>query len=193
MTISPSGQLDAQQKRKHSHYFKDVSKLTVIDVYRVLELFNVTDQALGHAIKKLLLAGQRGAGKDFRKDVQEAIDTLQRRIEMLNEDQPIGSIFVDSIIKDAPRFASISAGGAGGPGPTVQLNDPLNSPRSMAVSEGGATIGPKMWTVWHGSKLGPRLERPDILVDIRGNEFEREAIPANHVSWAQVTEYKLHQ
>lgn len=85
MMSSPSAE---QQRRKHAHYFKDVSNLDTIDVYRVLDLFNVTDQTLGHAIKKLLVAGGRGAGKDFRKDVQEAIDTLQRRLEMLNEDEP---------------------------------------------------------------------------------------------------------
>lgn len=73
--------------RKHNHYFKDVSHLSEIDVYRVLQLFNVSDQALGHAIKKLLCAGQRGAGKDHRKDIQEAIDTLQRRLEMQDEDE----------------------------------------------------------------------------------------------------------
>ena len=75
--------------RKHSHYFRDVSHLKEIDIYRFLELFNVTDQALGHAIKKLVAPGGRGAGKDFRKDVQEAIDTLQRRLEMMDEDAPI--------------------------------------------------------------------------------------------------------
>lgn len=73
--------------RKHNHYFKDVSNLKEIDVYRVLQLFQVDDQALGHAIKKLLCAGQRGAGKDHRQDIQEAIDTLQRRLEMQDEDE----------------------------------------------------------------------------------------------------------
>lgn len=73
--------------RKHNHYFKDVSKLQDVDVYRVLRLFGVTDQALGHAIKKLLVAGGRGAGKDIRQDVQEAIDTLQRWVEIDDEDK----------------------------------------------------------------------------------------------------------
>ena len=73
--------------RKHNHYFKNVAHLQEIDVYRVLDLFEVTDQALGHAIKKLLCAGKRGAGKDHRKDIQEAIDTLQRRLEMQDEDE----------------------------------------------------------------------------------------------------------
>lgn len=70
--------------RKHNHYFKDVSKLQTVDVYRVLELFNVADQAIGHAIKKLLVAGGRGV-KDISRDVQEAIDTLKRWQEMQTE------------------------------------------------------------------------------------------------------------
>lgn len=76
--------------RKHSHYFKPLpAGATHIDVYRVLEMFGVTDQALGHAIKKLLVAGGRGV-KDQRKDIQEAVDTLQRRLEMMDEDEAAG-------------------------------------------------------------------------------------------------------
>lgn len=72
--------------KKHSHYYKDVSQLEEIDVYRVCELFEVDDPsgALQHAIKKLLCTGKRGAGKDFRKDIQEAIDTLRRKLDMLD-------------------------------------------------------------------------------------------------------------
>lgn len=77
--------------RKHAHYFRDVAHLSELDVYRVLDLFGVTDQALGHAIKKLLAPGGRGASKDFRRDVQEAIDTLTRRLEMLDEDATAGT------------------------------------------------------------------------------------------------------
>ena len=76
--------------RKHSHYFKDVSHLKEVDVYRVLELFEVTDQAVGHAIKKLLCMGKRGA-KDQAKDLQEAIDTLERLKEMAMENEVAGS------------------------------------------------------------------------------------------------------
>lgn len=72
-------------ERKHAHYHKSVAHLSSVDVYRVLELFGVTDQALGHAIKKLLVAGNRGV-KNIDKDVQEAIDTLQRWQEMRAED-----------------------------------------------------------------------------------------------------------
>lgn len=72
-------------ERKHAHYHKSVAHLGSVDVYRVLGLFGVTDQALGHAIKKLLVAGNRGV-KNMDRDVQEAIDTLQRWQEMRAED-----------------------------------------------------------------------------------------------------------
>ena len=71
---------------KHSHYYKNVEHLKEIDVYRVLQLFNVIDPCMQHAIKKLLVAGGRGAGKDVDKDVQEAIDSLIRWQEMRQEE-----------------------------------------------------------------------------------------------------------
>lgn len=73
--------------RKHSHYFKDVSGLGTVDVYRVLLLFGVTDPCLQHAIKKLLVAGGRGGGKDISRDVREARETLERWEEMRREEQ----------------------------------------------------------------------------------------------------------
>jgi len=68
-----------------SHYQKPVSHLKWIDVYRVLTLFNVTNPCLQHAVKKLLCAGQRGA-KGQKQDVQEAIASLMRYLEMQTED-----------------------------------------------------------------------------------------------------------
>lgn len=75
--------------RKHSHYFRPIAHLCVIDIYRFLDLFNVTDQALGHAIKKLVVPGMRGGNKTSRKDIEEAIDTLQRKLEMMDEDAAV--------------------------------------------------------------------------------------------------------
>jgi hypothetical protein len=72
-------------EQNHSHYFKDVSNLNFIDVYRVLLLFGVTDPCLQHATKKLLCAGNRGV-KDELKDVQEAITSLTRYLEIKTED-----------------------------------------------------------------------------------------------------------
>jgi len=79
--------------RIHNHYFKDVSKLDTIDVYRVLSLFNVTDPCIQHAVKKLLVAGGRGAGKDITRDIKEAIDSLNRWQEMRDEDARPEAVF----------------------------------------------------------------------------------------------------
>jgi hypothetical protein len=76
----------AHELSNHNHYFKSVSHLTRIDVYRILNLYQVTDPCLQHAIKKLLVAGTRGAGKGPRQDIQEAIDSLERWKEMRKED-----------------------------------------------------------------------------------------------------------
>ena len=69
--------VENRQPRVHNHYFKDVTKLQYIDVYRVLGLFSVTDPSIAHAVKKLLVAGGRGAGKSIDKDIQEAIDVME--------------------------------------------------------------------------------------------------------------------
>lgn len=72
---------------QHGHYFKDVSDLDEVDVYRVCDLFEVNDPsgAKQHAIKKLLCSGKRGA-KDERKDLEEARDTIIRKLSMMTED-----------------------------------------------------------------------------------------------------------
>jgi hypothetical protein len=49
----------------------------VIDVYDVLDAFDVTNPATAHAVKKLLCTGSRGV-KDWETDLQEAIDSLER-------------------------------------------------------------------------------------------------------------------
>lgn len=57
-----------------------------LDPYRVFVLYGVRHPALQQAIKKALCAGQRRGGKDARQDVQEAIEALQRWLEMDDED-----------------------------------------------------------------------------------------------------------
>lgn len=71
--------------RPFGHYFKDVRHLDGVDVYRVLSLFEVTDPALQHAVKKLLCTGKRGA-KDQETDLKEAIASVERALEMRKED-----------------------------------------------------------------------------------------------------------
>lgn len=77
-------------KTSHDHYFKDVSHLEKIDVYRVADLFGVMHPCLQHAAKKIICAGQRGH-KDQQRDVQDAIDSLHRWQEMQEEDSKRGN------------------------------------------------------------------------------------------------------
>ena len=84
ITDHAKAMIDAKP-REFDHYYKDVSSLKSIDVYRVLELFDVTNPAIQHAVKKLLVAGGRGV-KDQAKDVEEAIKSLQRWQEMRQEE-----------------------------------------------------------------------------------------------------------
>lgn len=72
----------------YPHYYKSVQGLTHVDIYRVLQLFEVSDPCLQHAVKKLLVAGGRGAGKDITRDIQEAKDSLTRWQEMRSEERP---------------------------------------------------------------------------------------------------------
>lgn len=71
---------------KHSHYYKDVSNLDKIDVYRIIQLYEITDPCLQHVLKKLLVTGNRGH-KNFKTDITNMIDTLTRKLEMMEEDK----------------------------------------------------------------------------------------------------------
>lgn len=52
-----------------------------VDVYSVLEAFNVTCPARAHAIKKLLCAGLRGKG-DTLQDLKESVEAVTRAIQI---------------------------------------------------------------------------------------------------------------
>lgn len=65
---------------KINKYEKRIKNITV-DVYDVLKGFNVQCPAMQHAIKKMLCSGQRGF-KDAEKDKREAIQSIERSIEL---------------------------------------------------------------------------------------------------------------
>ena len=67
-------------------YIVDIIKYNKLDIYRILKLYEVSDPCLQHAIKKLLCAGKRGGAKNFLQDVNEAILSLKRLLEMQGED-----------------------------------------------------------------------------------------------------------
>lgn len=56
-------------------------KSTTIDVYDVLQAFEVTNPALQHLIKKALCAGLRGH-KDRQQDLNEILESAKRAIEL---------------------------------------------------------------------------------------------------------------
>lgn len=86
--VQPESKLYAPENaKKYNHYFVRVP-WSHIDIYRLLELFKVTDNAIGHAVKKLLVPGLRG-NKPTKQDIIEARDTLNRRIEMWDEDESV--------------------------------------------------------------------------------------------------------
>jgi len=59
------------------------------DVYRVLKAFGVTCPALQHAVKKLLMPGQRGS-KDQLQDLEEALLSVSEAIAMARAGLPEG-------------------------------------------------------------------------------------------------------
>ena len=71
---------------KYGKYFVDVEHLKKIDIYRLVELFPINDHALEHVVKKLLLGGVRTGGKNAHDEVIECRDTLNRWLEMREED-----------------------------------------------------------------------------------------------------------
>jgi len=70
---------DFKEKPKNP-YIKNC-KGTDVDVYDVLVAFNVTNPAMAHAIKKMLVPGKRGV-KSVKQDMQEAIASIKRAIEL---------------------------------------------------------------------------------------------------------------
>lgn len=69
---------------KHNHYKREITvgeSTITVDLYFMLRLFGVTDQAVGHAVKKLMFAGQRGA-KSYTQDLSEARDTIERALDL---------------------------------------------------------------------------------------------------------------
>ena len=67
---------------KHYRYeYKGIK----LDPYRILDIYGIGHPAQQHAIKKLLRAGK--AHKSLRQDVAEVVSTLNRWLEMMQEDE----------------------------------------------------------------------------------------------------------
>jgi serine protease Do len=110
-------------KEDFPHYYKNVKKLEYIDVYRILELFNVTDQAIGHALGRFDNTVTTGVVSGLGRSIS-AGDPFSTETELL-----------DNLIQ---TDAAINPGNSGGP--------LLNSAAqvigvNVATTEGAQNIG----------------------------------------------------
>lgn len=60
-----------------------------VDVYRVIDAFQVTDPALQHLVKKALCAGLRGH-KDRTQDLNDIMQSAQKAVHMNDDKQELG-------------------------------------------------------------------------------------------------------
>lgn len=72
-----------------SHY-KFSYKGAKLDPYRILKVYEITEPAQQHAIKKLLRAGKK-KDQPVIRDIDEVIMALQRWREMIIEDAELGN------------------------------------------------------------------------------------------------------
>ena len=68
------------------HSVESLTESAVVDVYSVLEAFQVSCPARQHAIKKLLCSGIRGKG-DTLQDLRETRDAVERAIVLETQRQ----------------------------------------------------------------------------------------------------------
>lgn len=71
-------------ENNRSKYHREIKKGVLVDVYDVLSAFEVINPAMQHALKKMLEPGKRGV-KDTVQDMKEAIQSIERAIELEQE------------------------------------------------------------------------------------------------------------
>ncbi len=81
--------MDSRRNHTGNKYLRSIrsvldSKSCVVDVYCVLEAYDVRCSAIQHAVKKLLCAGIRGKASAVQ-DLEEARDSILRAIEMAKQ------------------------------------------------------------------------------------------------------------
>ncbi len=80
------GVIDKVKSKKQKNKYQRKCKGVYIDVYDVLKSFEVNNPAVQHAAKKLLASGKRGY-KDTVQDLKEAIASIERAIELEEENE----------------------------------------------------------------------------------------------------------
>jgi hypothetical protein len=76
----------SEMATKDPKYYKRIpAGVSELDIYAVCKMFDVTDAALSHSLKKIMLPGTRTGGKSRYDDIKEARDTLNRWLELNKE------------------------------------------------------------------------------------------------------------
>ena len=101
---------------KHNHYFRDCP-YDKIDVYRIIDIFEITDPAAQHILKKCIATGKRGH-KDEERDWQDIVDSAQRRLQMLAEDKVVDTV---KAVREVKPFPGVIASSTYAQGSGVQL------------------------------------------------------------------------
>lgn len=164
--------------KPYEKYFRDVSHLKKIDIYRFLELYGPQDHSLGHAVKKLVLPGARTGEKPLVVDVKEARDTLDRWLEMREEDKLAGEsgvVFENWPEEAEERMIPILQNGNNG-----EHYDEVNQEvvitsfsdfKEMLKNDGG----------WNDMPLPPELAIHETLSSLILNETKRKEALSIHI------------
>lgn len=76
--------LNPPKNQNTNKYSREIKPGLFVDVYDVLDAFKTGSSAIDHAVKKLLAPGKRGH-KDELQDLNEAMQSIQRRIDHITE------------------------------------------------------------------------------------------------------------
>jgi hypothetical protein len=61
-------------------YLKEIKPGVNVDVYDICNAYSIVSVPLCHALKKILMPGQRGE-KKYKQDLEEAIKSISRALE----------------------------------------------------------------------------------------------------------------
>ena len=118
---------------KHNHYFRDCP-YDKIDVYRIIDIFEITDPVAQHILKKCIATGKRGH-KDEERDWQDILDSAQRRLDMIAEDAKITSAKSSTGIVIDPVFATLGGIKLCAADPTIPPLPPIFNRRAEDKGE----------------------------------------------------------
>ena len=150
----------SEKHGKYGKYFRDIEHLKKLDIYRIFDLFGPLDHALEHAVKKLLLGGDRTGGKGQVVDVLEARDSLNRWLEMQAEDGIVTPGFENLTVdwdKGEQRIENIAASAGDGEHYDTAV---LTIPDGADIPEGMQYI-----SVHHNGQAAAHVNRPELVPD----------------------------